>query len=296
MKLRPILRYHGGKWLLALWIISHFGPHSVYVEPFGGAASVLLRKERSRVEVYNDLWGAVVNVFRILRDPDKADQLARMLYLTPFARAEFEQIAVKGSEQLSDVEQARRTILRSFAGFGSASTNGDHATGFRAVSVKSSKKAALNWANYPEQISGFVERLRGVIIENRPAIDVIRQHDSLRTLFYLDPPYPHCTRNMLRGNAMYAHEMSDEDHMNLAEILHDVAGMVVISGYDCALYRDLFGDWTQFETSHIVDGGHKRIERIWLNAAAVAGMPAPRLPLKVSDEASVCGDNDQTHI
>jgi DNA adenine methylase len=296
MKPRPILRYHGGKWLLALWIISHLGPHSVYVEPFGGAASVLLRKERSRVEVYNDLWGTVVNVFRVLRDPEKADQLARMLYLTPFARAEFEQVTVKGLEELSDVEQARRTILRSFAGFGSASTNGDHATGFRAVSAKSSKKAALNWANYPEQIGGFVERLRGVIIENRPAIDVIRQHDSPQTFFYLDPPYPHCTRNMQRGNAMYAHELTDKDHMDLAGVVHKVAGMVIISGYDCELYRDLFGHWTQFEMNHIVDGGNRRVERIWLNPAAVATMPAPRLPLSWFDEPALCGKDGPTHV
>jgi DNA adenine methylase len=282
MNPRPVLRYHGGKCLLALWIISFFGPHDVYVEPFGGAASVLLRKQRSRVEVYNDLWGTVVNVFRVLRDPDMAAELARLLYLTPFARAEFEQVTTAAMEGLSEIEQARRTILRSFAGFGSASTNGAHATGFRAVSVKSSKKAAMNWANYPDQIVGFVERLRGVVIENRPAIDVIRQHDSPRTLFYLDPPYPHCTRNMRRGNAMYAHEMTDADHVQLASTLHEVEGMVIISGYDCELYRDLFGDWAQFEKNHIVDGGHKRVERIWLNASAMANMPAPRLALHVA--------------
>ena len=85
--MRPLLRYHGGKWLLAPWIISHFPAHRVYVEPFGGAASVLIRKERSYAEVYNDLDSEVVNLFRVLRA--QPDDLVHAIELTPFARDEF---------------------------------------------------------------------------------------------------------------------------------------------------------------------------------------------------------------
>ena len=74
---RPIVRYHGGKFLLANWIISHFPPHRVYVEPFGGGGSVLLRKPRSYAEVYNDMDGEIVNVFRMVRD--RGDELLRVL-------------------------------------------------------------------------------------------------------------------------------------------------------------------------------------------------------------------------
>jgi DNA adenine methylase len=87
---RPVLRYHGGKWKLAPWIIANMPPHQVYVEPFGGGANVLLRKERLAAEVYNDLDGRVVQVFRTLQDPEKAAQVRRRLSLTPFARAEFD--------------------------------------------------------------------------------------------------------------------------------------------------------------------------------------------------------------
>jgi DNA adenine methylase len=279
MRPRPVLRYHGGKWLLAPWIISHFGPHRVYVEPFGGAASVLMRKKRSPVEVYNDQWETVVNVFRILRDPMKAAELARLLYLTPFARDEFEGIEGSALAQLPDIEQARRTILRSLGGFGSASTNGAHSTGFRATSAASSTTPAVDWANYPTHIPRFVERLRGVVIENRNALDVIQQHDAPGTLFYLDPPYPHCTRNMRRGNAMYAFEMTDEGHASLASLLHQVQGMVIISGYECPLYEELFRGWAHYKREHVIDGGNKRSESIWLNPAAAENMPAPPLPI-----------------
>src|ERR1041385_943962 len=105
---RPVVRYHGGKWNLAPWIISHFPPHRIYVEPFGGAASVLLQKPRSYAEIYNDLDQEVVNVFRILRDRKAARELERLLRLTPFARDEFcHSYGRDDKERPSRIERAR---------------------------------------------------------------------------------------------------------------------------------------------------------------------------------------------
>lgn len=267
---RPVLRYHGGKWKLAPWIISHFPPHRVYVEPFGGGASVLMRKPRSYAEVYNDRWGTVVNVFRVLRDKEMAKELKRQLELTPFARDEFVDC---GDDQLSaitdPVEMARRTILRSFAGFGSASTNAAFATGFRANSNRSGTTPAHDWANYPVQIERFVERLQGVIVENKDAADVIHQHDAPSTLFYVDPPYLHSTRQMSRGNAAYAHEMNDDDHRALAATLRSASGMVILSGYPCDLYdRELYPDWRRVQRRAHGDGAVDRTEVLWLSPRA----------------------------
>lgn len=243
--------------------------HRVYVEPFGGAASVLMRKPRSYAEVYNDQWNTVVNVFRCLRDPQKAEQLKQRLELTPFARTEFDGCGEVELKAISDeIELARRTIFRSFAGFGSASTNSSYATGFRANSHRSGTTPAGDWKNYPFHIRTFVDRLRGVCIENREAVDVIRQHDAPTTLFYVDPPYVHATRNMQRGNAAYEFEMDDDGHRKLAGLLREVSGMVMLSGYRSDLYDELYGDWHREEVLHRADGARKRTECLWFSPSA----------------------------
>lgn len=267
---RPLLRYHGGKWRLAPWIISHFPPHRVYVEPFGGAGSVLLRKPRARGEVYNDIWQRVVDVFRVLRDPVQATELGRRLALTPFARAEFQAASVEAFQTEDIVERARLTIVRAFLGFGSTSVDEAFPTGFRSNSMRSNTTPAVEWANYPEQIEVFVERLRGVIIENRPAIEVMQGFDEPDTLHYVDPPYVHDTRKF--GNRYdrkgYAHEMSDEDHAALAEALLGLKGMVVLSGYPHPLYDEMFRDWRRVEAAAFADGARERTEVLWINPAA----------------------------
>src|SRR5438552_19126344 len=117
---RPVLRYHGGKYRLGPWIAARLPEHRIYVEPYGGAASVLMRKPRSYGEIFNDTNGRVVSLFRVLRDPGQAAELERLLRLTPFSREEFE----AGLEITDDpIEDARRLIARSFMGFGTALTS-----------------------------------------------------------------------------------------------------------------------------------------------------------------------------
>lgn len=268
---RPVLRYHGGKFLLAKWIISRFPPHRIYTEAFGGAASVLMQKPRSYAEVYNDKWDTVVNVFRLLRNPFTAKDLEAALRLTPYSRTEFLECGeYLISEEQDPIEKARKTILRSFMGFGSASTNAEHATGFRANSNRGGTTPAHDWVNYPDHIASFVERLKGVVIENRDFSGVITQHDGRDTLHYLDPPYPQSVRRMDRGNASYAHEIDDSVHAQMAELLKSVRGGVIISGYRCDLYDELFPDYLRVEKKAFADRAQPRIECLWINPAAAS--------------------------
>lgn len=269
---RPVLRYHGGKWKLAPWIIAQFPPDRVYVEPFGGAASVLLRKPRAYAEIYNDLDGDVVNLFRVLRGP-RAGELVELLRLTPFARGEF-----KAAYEAADdpVERARRLVVRSYMGFGSPSSNVKVSAGFRANSNRSSTTPAHDWANYPDTLAGIIERLRRVVIECRAAADVMVQHDGSDTLHYIDPPYLPETRSAklrkgLGKRGAYAHEMTAADHEELLESLLVLRGMVVLSGYPSALYDDALADWTRLERRALADGARERTEVLWINRAAAAG-------------------------
>ena len=255
---RPILRWHGGKWVLAPWIISHFPKHRVYVEPYGGAGSVLMRKGRTYAEVWNDLDGEVVNLFRVLRG-DRADELVRQLRLTPFARDEF-QLAHQPVED--SVERARRTVIRSFMGFGSNAVH--RPSGFRSNSNKSGTTPAHDWANYPRALGAVIDRLRGVVIENRDACEVMRAHDSPQTLHYVDPPYMPETRDT---GSDYAHEMTTADHERVLGVLKELRGNVVLSGYPSPLYDEALAGWARHERKALADGARKRTEVLWVKAA-----------------------------
>lgn len=227
---------------------------------------MLLRKPRSYAEVYNDIDGEVVNVFRVLRNPEMCAELQRRLRLTPFARAEFKDAYIIAGD---DIERARKIIALAFMGFGSASQNREHMTGFRGTSHRAGTTPAHDWRNYAEMVTEFVERLRWVTIECCEALTLIPRHDSAGTLFYVDPPYPMSTRSVsAKRNRCYVVEMSDADHEALASALHQVKGYVVLSSYPSAMYQALYKGWKKVTCKTFADGARERKEVLWLNPAA----------------------------
>lgn len=282
---------------LAPGIIENFPAHRVYTEAYCGAASVLMQKQRSYSEIINDLDGKVMDVFRVLQNRKMAAQLERKLRLTPFARQEF-LLSYKPARNI--VEGARRTIIRSLMGFGSDSVTRLKAscagfntrlsslmsTGFRWNANRSGTTPAADWVTYPNYIAAFTERLQGVTIEQRPAIDILRKMDTKETLHYVDPPYPFDTRQTGNGTGLrhrYRFEMTDEDHRELAKVLRGLKGMVIISSYPSELYNNLFRGWQrvswtsgQFCSSNSKSKslkGTTRTECIWMNPAAAARRP-----------------------
>ncbi|MDJ0631085.1 MAG: DNA adenine methylase [Rhodobacter sp.] len=260
---RPVLRWHGGKWRLAPWIISHFQPHTCYVEPYGGGGSVLLRKDRSSLDVYNDLDRAVVTLFRLLRDDP--DDLIRRVELTPFSRSDFDLAQNYAIEPNDDVDLCLRLLVRSHMGFSSAGAcgrGGHQKTGFRGRGVRAGTTPPENWRRFPPVLRQVVERMQGVVIERRPALDLIAAHDAADTLFYLDPPYLPEARD---AGADYTHEMSADDHAEMLDAVCRLQGMVVMSGYGSDMYDAALGQWRRFEKETRADGVRPRTEVLWMN-------------------------------
>lgn len=264
---RPALRYYGGKWLLAPWIISQFPKHKYYVEVFGGAASVLLRKKRAYCEVYNDAADEIVNLFRILRDRDQANELIRRLALTPFSRTEFDDAYLPATEP---IEIARKLIVRSYFGYGSNSFNGLEKSGFRGKSNRQGTTPCRDWVNLPAAYQKLVERLSGVVIECENWDAILDRYDASDTLFYIDPPYIQETRG---GRAHYLVEMTIDEHEALLQRLQDLSGMAVVSGYDHPLYRAYLADWNMITKNTFADGARPRTECLWLSPS-VTSLPA----------------------
>lgn len=237
--------------------------HRNYVEVFGGAAGVLLRKDRSHIEVYNDLDRQVVSIFQILRDKTLSTELIRAVALTPFAREEFE-----SSYDTSDdpIEAARRFIFRCYSGHGTCSVNPADSNGFRSCDIRAGKAYAREWDGIPESISSAGSRLQGVTIENLDFRRLIPKFDAPETFFFVDPPYPRSTRDS--GGKGYLHEMSDHDHEQLSWLLHQIKGRAMVCGYQCGLYDRIYHDWTKAQKSTTAagqSGAVPRTECVWMN-------------------------------
>ena len=252
-----LLYWPGGKWRLGKWIASWFPAHDVYVEPFGGAASVMLRKEPSRSEVYNDLDKDLVALFLVLQSAVMVDDLFWSLLITKYEQDEFEE-AYRSFRFFNSIETARRLVVRSLMGQGNSGAMMRKKAGFRPMTDATSAR----WYKHPERLASISARLRGVEVENDEAIPLMLRRDGADTLFYVDPPYLQETRS---DDRYYRHEMTAEQHVELLHALRQLEGMVVLSGYRSELYDKLLTGWTRHERTTHTHGGRERVECVWLN-------------------------------
>lgn len=227
--MKAIFKYPGSKWGIARWIIGFFPEHHSYFEPFAGSLAVLMNKPRSHIETVNDLDGNVVNLFEwIRRDPER---LAHEIYWTPYSRKVYEDAFARMPED--SLEKAVNFYIRLDMGHGFR-TNGEKVGWKNDVQGRERAYAAKDWGSLPERIMQAAERLRGVQIENRSAVDVIERFNYPNVLTYIDPPYVLSTRH----GKQYRYELEDKGQNELLDVVLGHKGAVMLSGYDNELYND----------------------------------------------------------
>ncbi len=262
---RIVFGWYGGKFSHLDWLLPLLPQCHHYCEPFAGSAAVLLNREPSKVETYNDIDGEVVNFFRVLRE--QHEELIRLIRLTPFSREEY-YLAIYGDTDDNPVERARRFYIKARqtrTGLAQTASLG------RWANCKDTSRAGMSgvvsrWLGGIDALEEIARRLIRVQIENRPAIDVIRLYDSPDTLFYCDPPYLHATRGDTKA---YGFEMNENQHREFAKAVNECQGKVAVSGYDHPIMDDLFKSNKWFKISGVNKTIHStkgtRQEMLWTN-------------------------------
>jgi len=266
--IRPPLKYHGGKQPLARRIAALMPPHTHYVEPFAGGLAVLFARDPEGVsEVANDLHGDLSRFWRVLACPLQFVRFERLAQAAPFSESCWRdaESVLSPDSGADDAERALAFFVRcrqSLAG---------RMRSF-AVPVKTRTRRGMNdgvsaWLSAVEGLPAVHERLKRVLVLDRPALDVVRQQDGPATLFYCDPPYLHATR---AAPDAYRHEMDEAGHAALLDALLACAGKVVLSGYPHPLYETRLAGWRRIVfdvANHAAGGAAKRRmqEVVWCN-------------------------------
>ena len=254
---------------MAPFILAHMPRHKIYIEPFGGVASVLLRKPKAYVEVYNDINRDVYSLFKSLLDDEARERLIAKLELTPFSRDLFDDAWERFAQddEADPVERAWLFLTVTHMGFRTSGTKkGKRNPGWHMCPFgkggKNNYSPPNAWATFPEHLRVIASRFRGVAIDNRDAFELFGIYDrpDNDVLFYVDPPY--------YDTVGYRESFTSIDHERLLDTIRELKAMCLISGYDNELYSSKLCDWTLYKrgTKNMANKG--RTECLWLNAKA----------------------------
>ncbi len=256
--------WYGGKYSHLDFILPNLpNGETHFCDVFGGSAAVIMNRKPAPVETYNDIDSDLVNFFAVLRE--NTDELIRAIGLTPFSREELVK-ALTPAENLSPLERARRFYTRARqTRTGLAQTSSEGRWAHCVLTSRAGMAGAVSrWLGAVEDLPEIAQRFQRVQIENAPAVEIIERYDTAETLFYLDPPYVHKSRG---DSKAYAHEMTDNEHVELSKVIHSIQGRAVLSGYRTELYDELYRDWNRIDAPEKICNSSKgvRQECLWVN-------------------------------
>lgn len=251
--MKRILNYPGSKWGMSEMIISLMPEHKNYLEPFAGSLAVFFNKNKVLCETINDLDGRLINLYKQMRE--RPEKLAQLVYLTPYSRQE-QVLSREVSEDL--LEDARRMMVLLWFSIGGKTS---HNSSFKRNTTWKGPYNTQTWSKVPLRILEAAERLKNVQVENRPAVQLIKEFDDPETLIYIDPPY----LPELLSNSYYKYEMVKDEHVELLQIINKSKAKIILSGYESQLYSDSLKGWKKFIVSTATFTGKKQDEVLWLN-------------------------------
>jgi DNA adenine methylase len=268
-RLTPPLKWHGGKTYLAKQIIALMPKHHHYLDLYGGGLALLWAKKPQGVsEVVNDINGELTNFFKVLQLQKLFEQFRRRVEVIPFGRPQWEE-AVRKLEEEPDANRVARATWFFVLNRMSLAGRMDAFTGITKTRTRGGMNAEVSaWLGCVDGLPAIHERLKRVLIENRDAVELMKNHDVKGALMYADPPYPASTRS---SPNVYDYEMTDDQHREFLEAAKSLQhAKLMISGYPCKLYDKALRDWNRHEfdrANHAAGGKSKerKTEVLWMN-------------------------------
>jgi DNA adenine methylase len=248
-RIRPPLKYFGGKAYLAKYIHELAPPHLHRVILCGGGAQELWHWDPTNTsEVLNDVDDFLTNFYEVLQSEDNFPHFARMVSVVPFSETEWEKahalLAAARSTVILDPTEGMKVRLAAMFFINCRMSMMGAGKSFTPT-TKTRTRAGMNgevsaWLSCVDGLPAVHQRLRRVLIRNTDAVRCIAKEDGPTTLFYADPPYLHETR---AATDVYEFEMNESQHRLLLEALCNARGKAMISGYDNKVYREYLSGW-----------------------------------------------------
>ena len=222
------LSYYGGQKNIVSRLLQLMPEHRVYVEVFGGSATMLFTKPLAHVNVYNDLDGELVNLFRQIRDKPlelirKMPAYSRKEWINTRIHFAWVNHAREGKQYKDPVERAARFFFLLSSSFNRIP---------RAFNTGAYGNLASSYYNKVKAMFFCCSVLQKVTLENRDFRKLIPKHDSEQTLFFLDPPY--------YDVHYYTYSFKEQDHIDLRYVLHNIKGKFMLTYNKHARIEELY--------------------------------------------------------
>lgn len=265
--MKPILRYFGSKHKASKHLIPMLPKHTIYCEPYGGSAGLLMNKPPCAIEYYNEIDPRIYNLFRVIKDKRSMLQLCEQLRQVTWCKQVWEDAFEIADDPVIDALNVLIRSWMSFSPVGIFRQNSGYRDGAYDKTNVSSGHQTI-WNNLPTRIKFAHKRFQFCHLSNLDAItflDIIERHHGEHAFIYVDPPYLHTTRCETKG---YSSELSQEDHAVLLDKLQTASANVLLSGYENSLYQSILVDWKvkRFQTCIASKrGGSSKSEMVWFN-------------------------------